>query len=405
VSDLRTTRDPTARGRTAERPAGIGFFRSRWVEAPAGTDELDAAELAPGFRAGGVACGLKPSGETDVALLACDADRVNSALLLTRNAAAAAPVRVCRDDCDRDAIKAAVVNSGNANAATGEQGYRDAVAMRDAAARELGLDPGSVAVAETGVIGVPLALAQVEAGVAGVAAQLDAWGGRRFAEAIMTTDAVPKLCTVRCDGVTVSAQAKGAGMIEPGLATLLCFVQTDGAVPEVDAAVRAAVADSFERITVDGQMSTNDTVVLQATGSSGKPLPEGLLDAVLLQLALEVVADGEGATRVGRIEVTGAADDEEGERAARAIANSPLVKAALHGRDPNWGRIVQAAGMALAGADLPELGPGAVEAAELGEDSREADVALRLGRGGGAAHVYFSDLSAEYVRINSEYGT
>ena len=387
------------------RAVSTTVFRSRWVEAPAGTDEADPAELAPGFRAGAVACGLKPSGETDVALIACDADEVDSAMLLTRNAAAAAPVRVCRDECDRDAIRAAVVNSGNANAATGERGYRDALAVRDAAARARHGDPRSVAIAETGVIGVPLPLGQVADGVAGAAARLDEWGGRRFAEAIMTSDAAPKLCAVSCDGVTVSAQAKGAGMIEPGLATMLCFVQTDAAVPEADAVLRAAVADSFERITVDGQMSTNDTVVLQATGGSGRPLPDGLLGAVLLQLAMEVLADGEGATRVGRIEVTGAADDREAERVARAIANSPLVQAALHGHDPNWGRVVQATGMALAGSDLPGLGPQAVDAAELGADSREANLALRLGRGEGAAHVYFSDLTAEYVRINSEYTT
>jgi glutamate N-acetyltransferase/amino-acid N-acetyltransferase len=381
------------------------FFRSRWVKAPIGAEEVDPAELAPGFRAAGVACGLKPSGGTDVAVLACDADSVGSALLLTRNAAAAAPVRVCRDGCDAGEIRAAVVNSGNANAATGEQGYRDALAMRDAAARELRVNPRAVAVAETGTIGVPLALGQVEAGIAAAAARLDRWGGTRFAEAIMTTDATSKQCTIRCDGVTLSAQAKGAGMIEPDLATLLCFVQTDAAVPDAQAALRRAVADSFERITVDGQMSTNDTVLLQATGTSGRPLPEGLLEAVLLQLALEVVADGEGATRVGRIDVGGAADRDEAEHVARAIANSPLVKAALHGRDPNWGRIVQAAGMAVAGEELPDLGHDAVDAAELGSDSAEAEIALRLGRGDAADHVYFSDLTGEYVRINSEYTT
>jgi glutamate N-acetyltransferase / amino-acid N-acetyltransferase len=381
------------------------FFRSRWVSAPNPVEEADAAELAPGFRAGAVACGLKPSGATDVAVLACDSERVDSALLLTRNAAAAAPVRICREKCDRDAIRAAVVNSGNANAATGERGYRDALAMRDAAAAGLGLDPRAVAVAETGPIGVPLAIGQVEAGVAAAAERLDEWGGRRFAEAIMTTDAAPKLCTVRAGGVTVSAQAKGAGMIEPGLATMLCFVQTDASVRDADAALRHAVADSFERITVDGQMSTNDTVLLQATGSAGEPLPEGLLEAVLLQLALDVVADGEGATRVGRIEVTGAASADEAERVVRAIANSPLVKAAFHGHDPNWGRIVQAAGMALAGEELAELGPEAVEAEELASDAPEARIALNLERGDGAAHVYFSDLTAEYVRINSEYRT
>jgi glutamate N-acetyltransferase/amino-acid N-acetyltransferase len=381
------------------------FFRSRWVDAPDGVEEVDPAELAPGFRAGAVACGLKAGGATDVAVLACDADSVDSGLLLTRNAAAAAPVRVCRDECDRAGIRAAVVNSGNANAATGERGYRDALELRDAAAKALGFDPRSVAVAETGTIGVPLPVGQVAAGAAAAAGRLDASGGRAFAEAIMTTDAGPKLCTVRAGGVTVSAQAKGAGMIEPDLATMLCFVQTDAEVPDADAALREAVAASFERITVDGQMSTNDTVVLQATGAAGRSLPAGVLHAVLLQLALDVVADGEGATRVGRIDVTGAASAEEAERAARAIANSPLVKSALHGRDPNWGRIVQAAGMALAGTELPELGPEAVEAGELASEGPEAQIALRLERGDAAAHVYFSDLTAEYVRINSEYTT
>jgi glutamate N-acetyltransferase/amino-acid N-acetyltransferase len=375
------------------------------VEAPDGVEESDPAELAPGFRAGAVGCGLKSGGETDVGVIAADSEAVRSALLLTRNAAAAAPVRVCREECDQEAIRAAVVNSGNANAATGEQGYRDALAMRDAAARALGVGERSVAVAETGTIGVPLPVGQVEAGVAAAAGRLDPWGGRRLAEAIMTTDRAPKLCTVRCGGVTLSAQAKGGGMIEPGLATMLCFVQTDAEVGNPDAVLRESVARSFERITVDGQMSTNDTVLLQATGGAGRPLPPGLLDAVLLQLALDVVADGEGATRVGRIEVTGAAGADEAERTARAIANSPLVKTALHGRDPNWGRIVQAAGMALAGSELPDLGPEAVEARELGSEAAEAEIALRLERGDGAAHVYFSDLTAEYVRINSEYTT
>jgi len=381
------------------------FFRSRWVDAPVGVEEADPAGLAPGFRAGAVACGLKAGGESDVAVMACDAETVHSGLLLTRNAAAAAPVRVCRNECDAAGIRATVVNSGNANAATGEQGYRDALAMRDAAARELRVAPRSVAVAETGTIGVPLPVSQVAVGVVTAAGRLDASGGRGFAEAIMTTDAAPKLCTVRAGGVTVSAQAKGAGMIEPDLATMLCFVQTDAELPDADQALRDVSARSFERITVDGQLSTNDTVLLQATGSAGRPLPPGLLDAVLLQLALDVVTDGEGASRVGRIEVTGAASADEAERAARAIANSPLVKAALHGRDPNWGRIVQAAGMALAGSELPEFGSEAVEADELGSDATEAEIALRLGRGDGVAHVYFSDLTAEYVRINSEYTT
>jgi len=382
-----------------------GVFASRWVDLPEGAEELDPATLAPGFRAAAVACGLKGGGETDVGLLACDGESVRSALLLTRNAAAAAPVRVCRHDCDAGAIRAAVVNSGNANASTGEQGYADALAMRDAAAAAIGAEPRTVAVAETGVIGVPLRIDDVVAGVGEAATALSADGADAFTRSIMTTDRAPKACTVSAGGVTVSAQAKGAGMIEPDLATMLCFVQTDAEVPDPDAALRAAVDRSFERITVDGQMSTNDTVLLQATGAAGAPLPAGLLDAVLLGLALQVVADGEGATRIGRIAVEQAASVEEAERVARAVANSPLVKTALYGRDPNWGRIAQAAGMALAGEELAELGAAEIDAEGLGSDEAEAEVAVRLGRGDATAHVYFSDLTHDYIRINAEYTT
>jgi glutamate N-acetyltransferase / amino-acid N-acetyltransferase len=382
-----------------------GFFRSRWVDAPAGVEELDPAQLAPGFRAGGVHVGLKGGGKTDVGLLVCDADSVDSALVLTRNASAAAPIRVCRDVVDRAHVRAAVINSGNANAETGEKGFADALAMSEAAADALGLETAQVAVAETGVIGVPMPMSTVLPGIEAASKDLSEDGGLVFSEAIMTTDRWPKRCTVKAGGVTLSAQAKGAGMIEPNMATLLCFVQTDAVVADPDAALRRAVDASFNRITVDGQMSTNDTVLLQATGASGEPLPEGLLDAVLLQLAIEIVRDGEGAHRAGRVEVSGAADGAEAERVARAIANSPLVKTALYGRDPNWGRIAQAAGAALAGADLDEIGSGAIDAAELGGDTTEANIGLRLSRGDARAHVYFSDLGHEYVTLNAEYTT
>jgi glutamate N-acetyltransferase/amino-acid N-acetyltransferase len=384
---------------------GEPFFRSRWVDPPAGVEELDPGGLAPGFRAAGVDCGLKAGGGTDLGLLVCDAEEVSSALLLTRNAAAAAPVRVCRRECDPAAIRAAVVNSGNANAATGEEGYRDALEMRDAATVAVGVPEPQVAVAETGVIGVPLDIESVRKGIGEAAGRLSADGGEAFAESIRTTDRWPKRCRVQSGGVTLSAQAKGAGMIQPGLATMLAFVQTDAAVADAEGALREAVDASFERITVDGQMSTNDTVLLQATSAAGRPLPEGLLEAVLLQLALEIVADGEGATRVGRAAVTGAATADEAERVARAIANSPLVKTALFGRDPNWGRIAQAAGMALAGEELPELGPAEIDAAELASEEREAELRVRLGRGEERAHVFFSDLTHEYVTINAEYTT
>jgi glutamate N-acetyltransferase / amino-acid N-acetyltransferase len=382
-----------------------GFFKSRWVEPPAGVEELDPALLAPGFRAGGAHCGLKGGGKTDVGLLVCDEEAVSSAILLTRNASAAAPVRVCRERCDRGAIRAAVVNAGNANAETGEQGYADAVAMCDTAAEKLGLRREAVAVAETGVIGVPLPIDTVLTGIGEAAEGLSESGGVAFSDAILTTDRWPKRCTLRAGGVTVSAQAKGGGMIQLKMATVLCFVQTDAVVENAGAALRAASDASFERITVDGQMSTNDTVLLQATGAAGAPLPEGLLEAVLLQLALEVVADGEGSSRVGRVQVEGAASPAEAERVARAIANSPLVKTALFGRDPNWGRIAQAAGMALAGEDLEEIGADSIDAAELGSEVAEAEIGLRLDRGEHSAHVWFSDLGYEYVRINAEYTT
>ncbi|HEY5977667.1 MAG TPA: bifunctional ornithine acetyltransferase/N-acetylglutamate synthase [Solirubrobacterales bacterium] len=385
---------------------GDRFFRSRWVEAPDGVEELDPARLAPGFRAGSAHCGLKGGGKTDVGLLAyVGAEEVTSAVLLTRNASAAAPVRICRDRVRRGAVRAAVVNAGNANAETGEQGLADAWAMCEEAGSRLGIAPELVAVAETGMIGVPLPIDAVLGGIGEAAAGMSEEGGMDFSDAILTTDRWPKSCTVKVGGVTLSAQAKGAGMMMPGFATMLCFVQTDAVVADPDAALRAAAAESFERISVDGQMSTNDTVVLQATGAAGEPLPEGLLKAVLLQLAIEIIADGEGAARIARVAVTGAADDAEAERVARTIANSPLVKTALYGRDPNWGRIAQAAGMALAGEDLDEIGADSIDATELGSGAPEAEIGLRLDRGEGTAHVWFSDLGYEYVRINAEYTT
>ncbi len=381
------------------------FFDKRWVSLPRGAEELDSSVLAPGFRAGATHCGLKDGGETDVAVLVCDAAEVASSVLLTRNAAAAAPIRVCRENLDAGAVRAIAVNSGNANAATGEQGFKDAIQMQSAAADALGVDDREVVVAETGVIGVPLEIDLVTDGLRKAAGSLARDRATGFTRAIMTTDRAPKNLSVKAGGVTISAQAKGAGMIQPGFATMLCFVQTDAQIPDPDAALRHATDRSFERITVDGQMSTNDTVVLQATGETETPMPAGLLDSVLLALALEVVADGEGAERIGRAEVTGARDPGEAERVARAIANSPLVKTALTGRDANWGRIAQAAGMALAGEDMPEPGPHSISYEELGAETDEAEIGIALGRGDASAHVYFSDLTHEYININAEYTT
>jgi glutamate N-acetyltransferase/amino-acid N-acetyltransferase len=384
---------------------GEAFFRSRWVDAPAGVEELDPAQLPPGFRAGGAHCGLKKGGETDVGIVACDADNVSSAMVLTRNASAAAPIRVCRKATDLGDVRAAVVNSGNANAETGEQGFADALAMCERTAAALGLRAEQVAVAETGTIGVPLPISAVLPGIDAAAGGLSPEGGIEFSAAICTTDRWAKCCTLKVGGVTISAQAKGAGMIEPNMATMLCFVQTDAVVEDPDQLLGTATDASFNRITVDGQMSTNDCVLLQATGASGEPLPARLLEAVLTQLAIEIVRDGEGSVRVGRIEVSEAASAAEAERVARSIANSPLVKTALFGRDPNWGRIAQAAGQALVGEDLEEIGADSIDAAELGGELDEAEIGLRLGRGEHAAHVWFSDLGYEYIRINAEYTT
>ncbi|MBS1894281.1 MAG: bifunctional ornithine acetyltransferase/N-acetylglutamate synthase, partial [Actinobacteria bacterium] len=246
-----------------------GFFRSRWVDPPRGVEELEPSQLAPGFRAGGTHVGLKGGGATDVGLLVCDAERVDSALVLTRNASAAAPIRVCRDIIDQAHVRAAVVNSGNANAETGEKGFADALAMSERAADALGLEAAQVAVAETGVIGVPMPMGSVLQGIEAAAKGLAADHADVFAESITTTDRWRKLVTVEMDGVTLSAQAKGGGMIQPNMATMLCFVQTDAVVEDPAAALRRSVDPSFNRITVDGQMSTNDTVLLQATGASG----------------------------------------------------------------------------------------------------------------------------------------
>ena len=246
--------------------------------------------------------------------MVCDAGEIVSSVLLTRNAAAAAPIRVCRENLDGGAVRGIAANSGNANAATGEQGLKDALEMQSAAADALGLDDREVLVAETGVIGVPLEIDRVTEGVRKAAGSLARDRATGFTRAIMTTDRAPKNLSVKAGGVTITAQAKGAGMIQPGFATMLCFVQTDAQVSDPDAALRQAVDGSFERITVDGQMSTNDTVVLQATGETETPMPAGILDSVLLALALEIVADGEGAERIGRAKVT----EARGRRRGRA---------------------------------------------------------------------------------------
>ena len=411
------------------------FFRSRWVDAPRGVRELDAGALPAGFRAAGLACGIKPSRRLDIGVVACDDDAATSAALFTRNALVAAAVELSREAA-LDRLRAVVVNSGNANVATEEQGREVARAMIAAVAGELGIDGARVGVASTGVIGVPMDLAVVAEGARRAAAELSESGGEAFSEAILTSDRWPKRASLEVqlsDGpVRLSAQAKGAGMISPSFATMLCFVQTDAAVDAttLDRLLRAAVERSFERVSVDGQLSTNDSVFAIAGGRSGVSVAAGTedervfaaaLDALLRQLAVEMVADGEGAERVARLVVRGAV--EAVDPVARAVANSPLVKCALHGKDPNWGRILQAAGQAVPDADLSQLSlfiegihvanaggamplpDEALRRLEAGMAGDEVEMRLDLAAAGEEAEIFFCDLGHGYVSFNSEYTT
>jgi glutamate N-acetyltransferase/amino-acid N-acetyltransferase len=406
---------------------------SRWVEVPDHVSELDGG-LPAGFRASGVACGLKPSGNRDLGLLVSDAPDTVSAARFTRSGVLAAPVLLTQERCKLAGIRAVVANAGNANAATGRRGLEDAARMQGAGAMVAGVPEDRVAIASTGVIGVPLDTDKVIRGIASARAELAADGDGAFTEAISTTDRFPKRATLDVQlpagTVRLSAQSKGAGMISPAFATMLCFVETDAALePDTaDLLLGVCVKRSFDRISVDGQLSTNDTAILMASGASGVQVePESedelmfgqALDTLLRRLALLMVRDGEGARRIGRVVVHGG-HEANVVRAARAVADSPLVKAALHGGDPNWGRIAQAVGGALhdsaplpldiwiedvqvcrAGSALPFDEP-ALAGAVSGD---EVEYTVGLPGEGAEAEVFFSDLSHDYVTLNAEYTT
>ncbi len=413
--------------------AAQSFFESRWVEVPGHVSEPGGG-LPKGFRAAGVACGIKPSGLPDLGLLVSDAPATTSAARFTSSGTQSAPVLLCRERVRLTGIRAIVANSGNANAATGRAGFENAAKMQGAAALASRCPESAVAVASTGVIGVPLPVGSVITGIVRATHALDVGGEVDFAHAIRTTDTLDKHACLDVElgagTARLTAQAKGAGMISPNFATLLCFVQTDAALsPETcDLLLGVTVRRSFERISVDGQLSTSDTVILQASGESGVEIqPETddelhfgeALDALLRQLALNIVRDGEGARRVARVVVRGG-DVEAVHRVARAVADSPLVKTALHGGDPNWGRIVQAVGMAMPGtAPLPvgitiegikvcargQYAPHDHEALKAAVQRREIEYAIGLPGEGAESELYFSDLGHEYVTLNAEYTT
>jgi glutamate N-acetyltransferase/amino-acid N-acetyltransferase len=392
--------------------------------------ELDPFALPQGFRAAGVAAGLKAEG-LDVGVLVSDRAETTSAARFTTNARVGAPVIASRE-ADVERLRAVVANAASSNTGDGQRGLDTAHATQQLAAELLGVEPSQVGVASTGVIGTELPREPL---LAGVRAAVDRLGpdADTFSQSILTSDRGPKRACleVQLGGgrVRLSAQAKGAGMISPRFATMFCFVQTDAALSAetVDLLTGVTVKRSFDRISVDGQLSTSDTVFVQANGASGVTVePESddelrfgeAMDALLRQLALDIVADGEGARRIGRIVVRGGSDVVE--PVARAIANSPLVKTALHGADPNFGRILQAAGMVYPPgngfvADLEIEGRLVVSAGDAVIDDlrelepavqgAEVEYALTLPGEGGETEVFFSDLSKDYVHLNSEYTT
>ena len=388
--------------------------------------------LPRGFRAGAASAGVKTGvpERLDVGLIVADRP-CSAAGVFTTNQVIAAPCVVTRRHLERGALRAIVVNSGNANACTGEQGERDAVAMAGAAAEKIGCALHEVAVASTGVIGVPLPLQRIATAVRAITPTEVGYGD--VADAIMTTDTRSKTIGVAVGvggiEVVVRGIAKGAGMIHPNMATLLAFVMTDATVPvdELRAMTRRAAERSFNAISVDGDTSTNDTLLVLASGASGSPVDTGTLATVEREiagvcekLARMIVEDGEGATRVFEVHLRGALSDADAKLAARTITASNLVKTAIHGADPNWGRILAAAGRSGARVDQARASvrigdvvvyasgaPRSFDGAAVRRifSAKQIAIEVDLGLGAGEARAWGSDLSAEYVRINAEYTT
>lgn len=398
---------------------------------------LDGGVTAvPGILAAGVAAGIKPSGKKDLALIYSSAP-ARAAAVFTTNQVKGASVLVSMEHARGGVARAIVASSGCANVCTGEQGVRDAREITRLVGDLLGVPPRQVLVAATGVIGPPLPMDRIRAALPRLVKALSPQGGRSAAEAIMTTDTRPKEAALRLeiDGrpVTLGGIAKGVGMIEPHLATMLCFIATDAVVGSqaLRAVVRRAVEGTFNRITIDGDQSTSDTVAVLASGlAQNAPLEPGGrglrhfargLEALMGRLARALVADGEGATRLVTVAVRGAVTRRQALLAARSVANSLLVKTAINGQDPNWGRIMMALGKSPARVDQDRValafgGEAVVEGGVLREAARldkvrevlsqpEYTITIDLGLGRGEARVWTSDLSEEYVRINAKYTT
>jgi glutamate N-acetyltransferase / amino-acid N-acetyltransferase len=385
----------------------------------------------PGFKAGAIAAGIKKAaGALDLGLIAADRP-CSAAAVFTRNRFKAAPVDVSREHLTMGKIQAVVVNAGCANAGTGSPGYDNARATTGLAAERLGIQPENILVASTGVIGVQLPIGKVRDGMERL--KLSADMGHEFAQAIMTTDTVAKEIAVKSPeyGFTIGGCAKGAGMIHPDMATLLGFITTDVAIRSIDLqkVLKRAVDKSFNVISVDGDTSTNDSIFALANGASGQKIVPGTsafqafveaLEYVCVHLAKSVARDGEGATKLIELIVMRAATPSDARKAARTILSSPLVKTAVHGADPNWGRIVAAAGRSGAKFELDnvDLWIGTVEVLKKGTPQefdkklasaqfKEKEVFIRLNLGLGKAEItgWGCDMSAEYIHINADYTT
>ncbi len=375
-----------------------------------------------GFRAAGVRAGLKSAGR-DVALVVNDGPHPVSAAVLTSNRVFAAPVRWMKEIAEATHT-VAVINSGGANAATGKPGYEDARASAEHAAALLGCAPQEVAVCSTGLIGERLPMEKLLAGVSNAAARLSTGGGAEAAEAICTTDTVTKQAGI-AGPYTIGGMAKGAGMLAPGLATMICVITTDAVLSAAQAqeALEAAVAASFNRIDSDGAMSTNDTVLLLASGASGVAGEDFVanLTAVAQSLARQLIADAEGASHDVLIRVSGASSQEAGLAVARAVSRSNLLKAAIFGNDPNWGRVISQVGTVpadVAPFEADELdvyfnGVQVCRAGGIGEDrglvdlaaDREVTIDIDLHAGGEVVELWTNDLTHDYVHENSAYST
>ena len=376
-----------------------------------------------GFRAAGVVAGLKSTGDPDVALVVNDGPVRAAAGVVTRNRVRAAPVLWTEQVLKGGTLAAAVLNSGGANACTGPAGFQDTHASAELVAELLGVGAGEVAVCSTGLIGERLPMDRLLPGIRAAAQSLDVGGGPDAARAIMTTDTVPKAVTVRGAGFTVGGMAKGAGMLAPGLATMLVVLTTDAvAGAEVlDGVVHRASAVTFDRVDSDGCMSTNDTVLLMASGASGVQPSATQLEAAVTdacaRLARALVADAEGASKEVEVRVFGAADESDAVDVGRAVARSNLLKCALHGEDPNWGRVLAAVGTTDATFEPDDLavavnGVWVCRDGAAGEDrslvdlsGREVVIEVDLGAGDATASVWTNDLTAAYVHENSAYST